>query len=210
MIKTLIVIVLWAFLCQGCYTVEQAKADKQKHEAQKKTVTKSHYEFLMVAPVEDSILVFEDSNIASSFIIGSKEIDFSILNKTKSPLKLIWDDASLGIFGRSNHVMHSGVKYVDRNNSTPSATILPDTRLDDLVVPSDNVYYSEGYFGQYFSSPGSWQTSNLLLPISKKSSLSQEMVGQLITLYLPIQDVSGKMLGYTFQFKVGGIVKGER
>src|SRR5690242_21732037 len=105
--------------------------------------------------------------------------------------------------------MHSGVKYIDRNNSYPSSTILPNTRLDDLVIPTDNVYYSEGYFGQYFSSPGSWQTSNLLLPIGKKKDLSEKMIGQIITLYLPIQDMNKRNIGYTFQFKVTGVVKGK-
>jgi hypothetical protein len=105
--------------------------------------------------------------------------------------------------------MHSGVKYIDRNNSYPPSTILPNTRLDDLVVPTDNVYYSKGYFGQYFSSPGSWQTSNLLLPISKKKDLSEKMVDQIITLYLPIQNMGKQIVGYTFQFKVSGVVKGK-
>lgn len=200
-------IILFAIFCSGCYTVQQAKADKEKRTENRKAFVKSHYEFEMILPEENNQLSFEDSNIACLFEIGSKEIDFSITNKTKEPLKLIWDDASLGIFGRSNKVMHSGVKYIDRNNSYPPSTILPNTRLDDLVVPTDNVYYSEGYFGQYFSSPGSWQTSNLLLPIGKKKDLSQKMVGQIITLYLPIQNMDKQNIGYTFQFKVTGVVK---
>jgi hypothetical protein len=205
--KKFFTLIFFGIMIGGCYTAQQAKADKEKQNAKRKAFTKSHYEFLMILPVESSTLRYEDSNITSSFVIGGKEIDFSIENKTKSPLKLIWDDASLGIFGRSNKVMHSGVKYIDRNSSYPPATILPNTRLDDLVVPTDNVYYSEGYFGQYFSSPGSWQTSNLLLPIGKKNDLSQKMVGQVITLYLPIQNMKNQNMGYTFQFKVTSVVK---
>ena len=118
-----------AIIIGGCYTAQQAKADKEKQVAKRKSFVRSHYEFEMTLPTASNTLTYEDSNIASTFQIGSKEIDFSITNKTKSPLKLIWDDASLGIFGRSNKVMHSGVKYIDRNNSYPPSTILPNTRF---------------------------------------------------------------------------------
>ena len=49
-----------------------------------------------------------------------KEFSFELLNKTEHSLKLPWDEAAyVDISGQSHRVMHSGVKFSNRNASQP-------------------------------------------------------------------------------------------
>jgi len=155
-----IFLVLLPIILAACYTAQQAKADKEKNQKIKNGFVKSHYLFTLQKPVENSDLIFNDSLINAIFSIGDNQINFSIENKTDHILKLIWDEASIGVFGKSHKIIHSGVKFIDKGTSSPASTILPNTRVDDLALPTDNVYYREGYYGTYFSSPGGWETSN--------------------------------------------------
>ncbi len=200
--KKILLLLTLPFFINSCYTAEQAAADKKKHtKAVKRT-----YIFSMVKPVQSSSLDFEDSTIASHFDVANDRINFSIANKSNHIIKLIWDNASLAVFGRSHQIMHGGVKFIDRGSSSPPSTILPGTQIDDLALPTDNVYYRENYYGNYyFSLPGSWRTTNLLLPVGKKKNISKQMIGQTLTLYLPIVNENDQNIGYTFEFKVTGI-----
>lgn len=43
--------------------------------------------------------------------------------------------------------MHSGVKYIDRNNSQPPNIIPKNASLSDVIIPTDNIYYVSGQYG---------------------------------------------------------------
>ena len=94
---------------------------------------------------------FEDDKILANFNVGDKQISFTIKNKTDNVLKIIWDEAAIVQFGTSHKVMHSGVKYIDRNSSQPPTAIPPQASIDDIVLPADNVYYREGSYSTYYS-----------------------------------------------------------
>jgi len=85
-------------------------------------------------------VTWQDDKIRAEFQISDTEIDFRITNKTDTSTKLIWDEVSLVQFGKTQRVMHVGVKYVDRNSSQPASVIPPGSVLEDMVLPSDNVY----------------------------------------------------------------------
>lgn len=53
----------------------------------------------------------------------------------------------ISTFGQVGRVMHSGVKYIDRNNSQPASVILKGATLSDIILPTDNVYYISGQYG---------------------------------------------------------------
>lgn len=151
---------------------------------------------------------FEDEKIEAHFSVGIKSISFTLKNKTNSVMKIVWDEASIVQFGTTHKVMHSGVKYIDRNSSQPSTVIPPLASIDDLVLPSDNVYYREGYYSQYGSSPGGWEehdlfpTHDLNKPEIKETI--NNMKGQKITVYLPIV-FNEKTLNYSFDFCVSNV-----
>lgn len=167
------------------------------------------YDYVMVDPAGDSTLRFEDDNLRFDFTITNQEVDFVVKNKSNTPLKLIWDEASMVVFGKAQKVMHKGIKYTDRNLSQPPTTIPPQATWSDLVLPTENVYWKEGYYSQYSSIPGGWKTQDLFLTndMNKESTkqLILQLVGQEISVYLPVRNPEGKEIGYNFRFKVSNI-----
>jgi hypothetical protein len=164
------------------------------------------YKYELIKPIVDTSLIFEDSTTKFTFTISAKEIDFVAKNKTEQPIKIIWDEASLVIYGSAEKVMHNGTKYIDRNNSQPPTTIPGNAHIDDLVVPTSKVYYREGYYSTTYSNAGGWETNDLFPTQDLKSEETKSLInaskGQEFTLYLPVRDPNGKEIGYSFVFKI--------
>jgi len=148
---------------------------------------------------------FEDDKILANFNVGDKQISFTIKNKTDNVLKIIWDEAAIVQFGTSHKVMHSGVKYIDRNSSQPPTAIPPQASIDDIVLPADNVYYREGSYSTYYSNPGGWEEHDLFPKNDLNKPEIKETImnlsGQTFSVYLPIQ-YQEKTLDYTFNFVI--------
>ena len=196
-------------LFSGCYTAQQAKEDASKKKQHKQTSSKNAYityDYKIISPVVNDQMSFEDSIISSKFSISEKEINFTIRNKGVGPISINWNNSSMAIRGESNRIMHKGVKYTDRNSSMAPSVILPNTTLNDLAIPSDNVYLDEGYIGTVTYTPSSWKEKDLFISFVPKKLLDSTLVnslrGQIITLFLPISDLNGKNYGYTFKFEV--------
>ena len=47
--------------------------------------------------------------------------------------------------GTSSRVIHSGIKLADRNNPQAPTVIPPNAKVSDILIPSENIYYSELY-----------------------------------------------------------------
>ena len=86
---------------------------------------------------------FEDEMIKIVWLPTSYGFDFVLSNRTDHSIKIIWDEA---VFvdekGRSKRVMHSGVKYTERNNPQPPTTscffiLLPSLVCDSARLPCD-------------------------------------------------------------------------
>ena len=91
---------------------------------------------------------YEDDFIDIVWYVASKEFNFTLKNKSGHTLKINWDDISyVNINGQVGRVMHSGVKYTDRNNSQPATTIPKGASITDLLLPTENVYYVSGQYG---------------------------------------------------------------
>lgn len=151
---------------------------------------------------------FDDDKITANFNVGDKQINFTLKNKTNEVMKIIWDEASIVQFGTSHKVMHNGVKYIDRNSSQPPSVIPPQASIDDLVLPADNVYYRNGYYGTYYSSAGGWEEHDLFPKNDmNKPDIQQTIMslkGQAFSVYLPIQ-YQGKTLDYSFNFTITNV-----
>lgn len=93
---------------------------------------------------QDSSLVantFQDSLISIQFLPQHNQIEFTLNNISNKTLKIIWDETTfVNEFGEAGRIMHSGVKFNERNNSQPASVIPPGTKITDLVAPTDKVY----------------------------------------------------------------------
>lgn len=138
-------------------------------------------------------LTYVDTSIIATFGIGQKEVNMVMKNRTSNTIKIFWDETLFIKNGSPGKVMHAGVKFIDRNQSMPPSIVPAGTTFDDVIIPTDNVYYKEGYYSQYGSSPGGWEKKDLLPSYTSK--------GDKFGVFMPMS-INGVTKEYNFNFKV--------
>ena len=168
------------------------------------------YDFALVEvsgiknPMEYGELAYVDSLISISFSINQREISFSLRNTSPNTLKIIWEETLFIVDENTGKVMHSGIKYTDREMFQPPSVIPKGTVHSDVIVPTDNVYYKDGIYGAYVSVAGGWEERELFpqtVPVSNQENIISKLKGSEFTIYMPIQ-VKGITQEYNFKFKV--------
>jgi hypothetical protein len=146
---------------------------------------------------------YEDELIKIVWLPLSTQFAFTLENKSDNSIKIIWDEAVyVDENGSSGRVMHSGVKYVDRSNPQPPTVVVKKAKVDDMVVPTDNIYYiSEQY--------GGWQTKplfpNRATTQEELNALTKKYVGKTVKILLPLQ-IQETVNEYIFSFKVENFI----
>ncbi|MBB6131798.1 hypothetical protein [Mucilaginibacter lappiensis] len=136
---------------------------------------------------------YTDKNIDFTIYRGVTEFYFDLKNNSGQTLKILWDDAAyINTDGTTNKVIHTGVKFIDRNNSQPATSIINGAKISDIVAPTNNVYYSSGSYGGWEQLP--------LLPKPKRHTDPQYNNTQ-IKILLPIS-IDGASIEYIFTMNV--------
>ena len=199
-------IVLFAALvsltsCGGLFTY--TSYDVSLKSVESPSNAKEKYGETKVVKVEQDELSkyqYEDDFIKIFWYVGSEQFHFDITNKSGYTMKLNWDDMSyVDENGKTNRVMHSGVKYTDRNNSQPASVLPKNASLSDMLLPTDNVYYRSSSYSS------GWVEKNLF-PEYKytEEAQSSPMIGKTVRIIFPIiiQDVTNE---YIFEFSVDSV-----
>ena len=142
---------------------------------------------------------YEDDYINIVWYVGLKQFNFTLNNKSGHSLKINWDDISfVDTKGQVGRVMHSGVKYSERNNSQPATTVPKGASISDILLPTENVYFVSGQYG-------GWR-ENYLLPCVYQTpeafnAGASSLVGKTmtITMHSMIENVQND---YTFTFNI--------
>lgn len=142
---------------------------------------------------------YEDDYIDIVWYVGSKQFNFELKNKSGHSLKINWDDVSyVDTKGQVGRVMHSGVKYTDRNASQPATTVPKGASISDILLPTDNVYYVSGQYG-------GWRESYLIPCVYQTQEAfntgAPEMVGKTMTIMMPIV-IENVQNDYSFTFNI--------
>lgn len=142
---------------------------------------------------------YEDDYIDIVWYVGSKQFNFTLKNKSGHTLKINWDDVSfVDINGQVGRVMHTGVKYADRNNSQPASTIPRGASISDLLLPTENVYYVSGQYG-------GWREKYLVPCVYNTpeafNSEAPTYVGKTMSVMMPIL-IENVQNDYTFTFNI--------
>ena len=140
---------------------------------------------------------YEDDYINIVWYVDSKQFNFNLTNKSGHTLKINWDDISYVDYnGKTGRVMHSGVKYTERNNSQPSSSVPKGASLTDILLPTENVYYVSGQYG-------GWREQNLIPSIYKDEATravqAPKYVGKTMTIMMPIV-IENVQNDYSFTF----------
>lgn len=147
---------------------------------------------------------YEDDYINIVWYVSSKQFNFDLTNKSGHTLKVNWDDISYVDYnGKTGRVMHSGVKYTERNNSQPASTVPKGASLSDILLPTDNVYFVSGQYG-------GWREKYLIPCVYKdaasKASEAPSYVGKTMTIMMPIM-IENVQNDYTFTFSVDKLLE---
>lgn len=135
---------------------------------------------------------YEDDYIDIVWYVGLKQFNFTLKNKSNHSLKVNWDDISyVDVNGQVGRVMHSGVKYTDRNNSQPATTVPKGASISDVLLPTDNVYFVSGQYG-------GWRERYL---VSRTKTEAPALIGKTMTIMMPIM-IENIQNDYTFTFNI--------
>ena len=138
---------------------------------------------------------YEDEMVSFTWYVSKTQFNFRLENKTKHSIKIPWDDiVFINPGGRSMRVIHSGIRYVDRNGAQAPSVVAKNSALDDILVPSDYIYYvDDGGSGL-----GGWKVHDVFH--------NYERIGAEVSVVFPvvIENVTNE---YTFRFQVNNVYK---
>ena len=155
--------------------VEQPENVKEQYSKSKITI---------LAEENETKNSYEDDFIKIIWLPALTEFSFTLENKSDISIKIIWDEAVyIDEDNTSRKVMHSGVKYEDKEKAQPLTVIAKKTKINDLVTPVDNIYFN----GER------WRTLSLFSV--RKSA------GKTVKILLPIQ-IQETINEYIFSFKI--------
>ena len=142
---------------------------------------------------------YEDDYINIVWYVDSKRFYFDLTNKSGHTIKINWDDISYVDYnGKVGRVMHSGVKYAERNNSQPASTVPKGATLSDILIPTENVYFISGQFG-------GWREKYLIPCFNNEAATrdaqASSYVGKTMTIMMPIM-IENVQNDYTFTFNI--------
>lgn len=160
---------------------------------------------------------FEDKVVKIFWKPSARDIDFTITNKTETSIQIIWDEAAyVDENNKSHRVIHSGVKFNDRNTSQPPSIIAAKGSLDDNISSADSWYFVT-YDEQTIYKPMGWNQnpmfpdyqnrgSTILLIGGKPQETNfpnqvKSYIGKQIKVVLPIR-IQGETTEYTFAFNI--------
>lgn len=147
------------------------------------------YVLALTKPNESDKLAFEDDSIRIAFAVIESQIQFSLQNRTESPIEVNWDQVSFIDFsGRSHRVIHAGTKFNDREKPQAPATVPPTARIEDIVYPAD---YAEWTGSDWIHSP--------ILPPAEFA-----YKGNTFSVFVPLK-INGELKNYLFTVKVADV-----
>lgn len=142
---------------------------------------------------------YQDDYISIIWYFGHKQLNFAITNKTGYSIKLPWDEmVYVDEDGQSMRVIHSGVKYIDRNSPQAPSIVAKNATFDDILVPADNIYYVSGKYG-------GWEEKDLFPSYSNQEAADESSIlGKTVRVVFPIiiQDITNE---YIFEFKIDSV-----
>lgn len=198
-----LMLVFFAVLTSGC-VASRAQYDIGLSDVERPATARERYGESEITRLEEEGLDkyrFEDDMIRIAWVVGSSSLSFVMENKTDHSIRVIWDEAAyVDPGGMSHRIMHSGVKYIDRSEPQPPTVVVRKGKIDDVIVPVDNVYFTGGY--------GGWAESPLL-PISgytaeQRRQAAYGYVGKSIQVLLPLQ-IEQVVNDYIFRFRINDV-----
>ncbi len=153
--------------------------------------------YRLIGPVQSDEIKFSDKIISVSFAISDQSFQMNLKNLTTYPLKIMWGSADYTDVNNGSHrLMHSGIRYQDRNNAIPPQIVPAQGSIQQTVMPISSVVYSQEKKA-YENLP--------LFPLD--SDMAALLKGRVFYLLIPVE-VDRQIIPYNFKIEVTEAVKG--
>lgn len=169
---------------------ELRKEKKEERKRQRRQLIALSYAryHIILANSKDST-TFDDGNIIATFGLLNG-ITLTLKNQLDQPIEILWNETSIVMpDGTSEKIIHSGVKYIDRGKEMPNTAIPPGAKIDDKLIPIENVEY-RGRYG--------WGEDPMFRSNSKTKLALRDKT---MSVFMPIKLPSGKK-NYNFELKI--------
>jgi hypothetical protein len=155
--------------------------------------------------------LFEDRMIRLLWFVTPLDMDFVLKNKSTESIKILWDEAVFIDENEKKHrIIHSGIKYPDRDKPQLPTLIPENRKMRESVYPADYLYYRKADYLRYSSTPGGAEKKALLpcgLFGGDPNVLREKVdacVGKTIGVILPLQ-IGDAVYKYIFTFRVDSV-----
>ena len=177
--------------CKTHYDVIMTSVEVPENYKQEFGETK----ILSLSENEITKYTYEDEMVSFTWYVSKSQFNFWLKNKTNHSIRIPWDDiVFINPGGRSMRVIHSGIRYIDRNKEQAPSIVAKNSVLDDILVPADYIYYlDDGGSGL-----GGWKVHDVFH--------NYEQIGAEASIVFPvvIENVTNE---YTFRFQVKDVYK---
>lgn len=230
-IVALVPVLLGSLLLAGCIPGRTEEYEGQKAEKAGALSDTYHYSFSLkvttpeeakqkygegtITSMGENEWIYEDGLIRLSFLFpeeGITGINFSMENKTDHSIKILWNEAAYLDEDNSSHrVIRHGVNYSEKDQPQPPSIIIPQSKLEDIVHPTDYVEW-----GDVLGQP-KWCEKPLLptgastmwspkLPSPPFPANREEAVKGLEKRNYEAKKIKGKKIGILLPLQAGGAI----
>ena len=152
--------------------------------------------FRMLSPVSSDEIKFQDKVVSVALTVEDRQFHLNLANLTSSELKILWDRAEYtDVKNRQHRLMHSGVRYQDRNNPLSAQPVPPHGSVQEAVMPISSVVYSQ-QTKAYENLP--------LFPLDSESAAG--LKGKIFYLFIPM-GIDRQIFPYNFKIEIADMIK---
>lgn len=149
---------------------------------------------------------FSDEYIGILWDVSDCHFNFKLTNLSDYTIKIPWDEVVyIDADMVANRIMHSGIKYSDRNASQPASVIPKGTTISDIIMPTDNVYWNEWSYADDSYFRGAWEEIPLFPQYGSRDDAEfSDFPGKTVSIVMPIivQDTARE---YVFTFEINDL-----
>ena len=161
-------------------------ADKLKHQLA--------YHMLETSPSDE--IRFQDQTISISFSVGARTFGMNLHNLASHPLKILWRLAAYtDVQRRPYRIMHSGIRYQDRNNPIPDKVVASGGSVQETITPIERVYVSPQM--------GAYEIMPLFTRLGDDGA---GLKGKTFNLFIPIE-INRTIIPYNFKIEITDVDK---
>jgi hypothetical protein len=127
-------------------------------------------------------------------MFGDRSFQLRFENLTARNVKILWERSEYtDTNGQSHRLMHSGIRFQDRNNPIPDQIVQPRSSVQEAVIPISKVYFVQEK-KIYSVRP--------LFELNTAAGLK----GKAINLFIPVE-VDRAIIPYNFKIQIIDSVK---